>query len=182
MSISNVRNQLRYIWIAGIAALLLMPAAGLAQSATCEESLTARIRCLEDTEEIRTLLLNYGRHLDSRDLDAYSQLFAQEGEWVGGFGSAKSPAGIKAFMEENLGTGPNRGGTYHILSNFIIELDGDRATAWSRWAFITPGPENSVRVAQGGRYEDILVRQDGVWKFQRREAFLDIPATLPGPN
>jgi SnoaL-like domain len=63
-------------------------------------------------EEIRTLLLDYGRFLDSRDLAAYARLFAKDGEWVGGFGSAKSPAGIQAFMEKNLGTGPNRGNTW----------------------------------------------------------------------
>jgi len=141
-----------------------------------ETALAARLQHLEDMEEIRTLLLDYGRFLDSRDLAAYSRLFAKDGEWVGGFGSARGPAGIQAFMEKNLGTGPNRGNTYHILSNFVIDVKGDMATAWSRWTFITPGADGKPVISQAGRYDDTLVREDGHWKFKRRVASNDIPA------
>src|SRR5262245_39728872 len=103
-----------------------------------ETALSVRLQRLEDMEEIRTLLLDYGRFLDSRDLAAYSKLFARDGEWVGGFGSARGPEQILAFMQKNLGTGPNRSNTFHILSNFEIVTDRDSATAWSRWTFITP--------------------------------------------
>src|SRR5215510_6682649 len=102
-------------WIA--AALLLMSAIALGQN---DAPVAARLQRLEDIEEIRTLLTDYGRFLDARDLPAYSRLFAKDGEWVGGFGTARGPAEILAFMQKNLGTGPNRGNTYHILSNFEI--------------------------------------------------------------
>src|SRR5678816_3015052 len=85
-------------------------------------SLASRLQRLEDMEEIRALLLDYGRFLDARDLPAYSRLFAKDGEWVGGFGSAQGPAGILAFMEKNLGTGPNRSNSYHLLTNFVIDV------------------------------------------------------------
>ena len=147
------------------------------RAAQADPSLAARVRRLEDIEEIRTLLLDYGRYLDSRNLVAYSKLFARDGEWVGGFGRAKSPAGIQAFMEKNLGTGPNRGNTYHILSNFIIDVTGDTATAWSRWTFITPGADGKPVISQAGRYDDTLTREDGRWKFKRRVASNDIPAS-----
>jgi len=94
---------------------------------------------------------------------------------VGGFGSAKGPAEILAFMQKNLGTGPNRNNSFHILSNFEIEVKGDSATAWSRWTFITPGPDGKPVISQAGRYDDILVREDGHWKFKRRSASNDIP-------
>ena len=55
---------------------------------------------------------------------AYSRLFARDGEWVGGFGSARGPAGILAFMQQNLGTGPSRTNTFHILSIFEIDVKG----------------------------------------------------------
>ena len=139
-------------------------------------ALAARLQRLEDTEEIRNLLLDYGRFLDARDLHAYSQLFAKDGEWVGGFGSAKGPDGILAFMEKNLGTGPNRGNTFHILSNFVIDVKGDTATAWSRWTFVTPGADGKPVISQAGRYDDTLVRENGKWRFKRRTASSDIPA------
>ena len=138
-------------------------------------SLAARLQRLEDIEEIRTLLLDYGRFLDARDLPAYSRLFAKDGEWVGGFGSAQGPAGILAFMEKNLGTAPNRNTTFHILSNFEIDVKGDTATAWSRWTFVTPGPDGKPAISQAGRYDDILVRENGKWRFKRRTAANDIP-------
>jgi uncharacterized protein (TIGR02246 family) len=135
-----------------------------------------RIQRLEDIEEIRTLLLDYGRFLDARDLPAYSRLFAKDGEWVGGFGSAQGPAGILAFMEKNLGTAPNRNNTHHILSNFVIDVKGDTATAWSRWMFVTPAADGKPVISQSGRYDDILVRENGRWRFKRRTASNDIPA------
>ena len=72
-----------------------------------DESVAARLQRFEDKEEIQKLLLDYGRHLDSRDFAAYSALFAKDGEWVGGFGSVSGPANIKTFMEKAMGTQPN---------------------------------------------------------------------------
>jgi hypothetical protein len=161
--------------------VLLLVAAGFLQvqaprGSQNDASVAARLQRLEDIEEIRTLLTDYGRFLDSRDLPAYSRLFAKDGEWVGGFGSAQSPAGILAFMEKNLGTGPNRNNSYHILSNFEIDVKGDTATAWSRWTFVVPGADGKPVISQSGRYDDTLVRESGRWRFKRRVASNDIPA------
>jgi ketosteroid isomerase-like protein len=161
------------------AAMALFLLAGIAISQTPRGTdntpLAARLQRLEDIEEIRTLLLDYGRLLDLRDLAGYSRLFAKDGEWVGGFGSAKGPAEILAFMQKNMGSGPNRNNSFHILSNFEIEVKGDSATAWSRWTFITPGADGKPVISQAGRYDDILVREDRRWKFKRRTASNDIP-------
>jgi uncharacterized protein (TIGR02246 family) len=157
-----------------ILSVTFTPSVAVAQRG--DSSVAARLQRLEDIDEIRKVLLDYGRFLDSRDLAAYSRLFAKDGEWVGGFGSAKGPAGILAFMQENLGTGPNRTNTFHILSNFEIEVKGDTATAWSRWTFVTPGADGKPVISQSGRYDDILIREDGRWRFKRREASNDIPA------
>jgi uncharacterized protein (TIGR02246 family) len=151
-------------------------AAQPARPAPVDTSAAARLQRLEDMEEIRRLLLDYGRFLDARDLASYSRLFAKDGEWVGGFGSARGPGEILAFMQKNLGTGPNSGNTFHILSNFEIAVDRDSATAWSRWTFITPGSDGKPVLSQAGRYDDVLVREDGRWRFKRRVASNDIPA------
>ena len=87
-------------------------------------------------------------------------------------GKVAGRANIQAFMEKSLGTGPNRGGSYHIMSNFVITVTGDTATAWSRWTFVTPG-ERGAAIAQAGRYDDTFVRENGVWKFKRRVASND---------
>jgi uncharacterized protein (TIGR02246 family) len=151
-----------------IALCLLAAVPAQAQSGALE----ARLRVLEDKEQVAQLLIDYGRHLDSRDLAAYAALFATDGEWVGGFGTVTGRANIQAFMEKSLGTGPNRGGSYHIMSNFVITVKGDTATAWSRWTFVTPG-ERGATIAQAGRYDDTFVRENGAWKFKRRVASND---------
>ena len=161
-----------------------MQAQAQAGAAKSDASLAARIQRLEDVEEIRVLLTDYGRFLDAHDLVSYSHLFARDGEWVGGFGSAKGPAGIQALMEKNLGPGPapRPGSTFHILTNFIIDVHGDTATAWSRWVFVTTGAENRPVPAMGGHYDDTLVREDGHWRFKRRVAVNDIPQAVSPPN
>jgi uncharacterized protein (TIGR02246 family) len=157
--------------------LLSQGAARAAQA----ESVEARLQQLEDKEEIRILLLDYGRHLDSRDFAAYGRLFAKDGEWVGGFGTASGgPAGVQAFMEKAMGTAPNTANNYHLLSNFVISVTGDSATAWSRWAFVVPGPNGAV-IAQAGRYDDTLVRENGRWRFKRRVASNDTPPPAARP-
>ena len=161
--------------------LILVAAPAAAQSRGNEStSLAQRLQRFEDKEEIQNLLLDYGRHLDNRDFGAYSRLFAKDGEWVGGFGSVTGPANIQAFMEKNMGTAPNRAKNYHLLSNFVITVNGDTATAWSRWAFVVPG-ERGAAISQAGRYDDTLVREDGHWKFKRRVASNDTPGPAPAP-
>lgn len=165
-----------------IAVSLLLPAAAIAQTGGPKaRSLEARIQRLEDTQEIRDLLTSYGRLLDAHDLAGYSQLFAKNGEWVGGFGSAKGPAAIQALMEKNLGATAKGipGSTYHLLTNFMIDVKGDRATAWSRWSFTVTGADKKPSILYGGHYDDKLIREDGHWKFLRRVAVNDIPHSDP---
>lgn len=156
-------------WLSCVIACCLLSAV---PAETQTGALDARLKALEDKEQIAQLLIDYGRHLDSRDLAAYAALFAADGEWVGGFGTVKGRANIQAFMEKSLGTGPNRGGSYHIMSNFVITVKGDSATAWSRWTFVTPG-ERGATIAQAGRYDDTFVRENGAWRFKRRVASND---------
>jgi uncharacterized protein (TIGR02246 family) len=168
---------------AGFCAAALLGAASLhAQNAgnAATAQLTARIQRIEDTAAIERLLLEYGRALDARDFKAYSLLFAKDGVWSGGMGTVQGPAAIQAFMEKAI-PGPNAVHNYHLLSNFVIDANGDTATAWSRWQFVVPGPNNTAAVAQSGRYDDTLVREDGRWKFKKRVASNDIPSTGPPP-
>jgi len=171
--------HLRSIAIIACLAAASTAAAQTSRAAT-DESLGVRLQRLEDKEEIQRLLLEYGRTLDARDFAGYSALFAKDGEWVGGFGSVTGPANIKAFMEKNMGTQPNTAKNYHLLSNFVITVSGDTATAWSRWAFVVPGAQGAT-IAQAGRYDDTLVRENGRWRFKKRVASNDTAPPAGSP-
>ena len=167
--------MVRLLMLGCLGILVAVPASSQSSRTSDAGSLSARLQKFEDKEEIQNLLLDYGRHLDNRDFGAYSRLFATDGEWVGGLGTVSGPASIQAFMEKSIGTGPNRGKNYHLLSNFVINVTGDTATAWSRWAFVVPGERGAV-ISQAGRYDDTLVREEGHWRFKRRVASNDTSA------
>jgi hypothetical protein len=141
-------------------------------------TIEARLRRLEDIEGIRSLLIEYGRTLDERDFAAYSRLFAKEGEWHGGLGSAKSPAGIREMLETTLGNLPSaeHEGAFHLMSNMIIDIDGDTATAWSRWTWFVPDDGGAPTAARAGHYDDLLIRESGHWRLLHRRAITHLRA------
>ena len=164
----------------------LLAAAALAPAADHgDRSLAARVQRLEDEQQIRVLLVDYGRSLDARDFVKYSSLFTIDGEWSGGFGDAKGRAAIKAMMDKEIGStpAPRPNSTYHLLTNFSVDVHGDTATAYSRWAFVVTGKDNKPSIAEAGHYDDIIVREDGHWRFKKRLVSNDIPfLASPGPG
>jgi len=150
-----------------------------AESASDSES---RLRVLEDREAIRALLVEYGRTLDARDFKGFSELFASGvGEWNGGMGVARGPESIRKLMEQTIGN--NTSGTnspnFHIFSNETINMNGDRATALSKWAFVVQGNDGRPQWVYLGHYDDIFLREEGRWKFLQRKVTSDIPGEKP---
>ena len=148
----------------------------LIHTAEGADTAEARLQRLEDIEAIRTLLVRYGRELDKRDFAAYGALFAQDGSWKGGMGTATGPEAIAKMvaagferMEPALYRNSN-----HVMSSFDIQVDGDTATAWSRWTWVVVGPDGKPRPERAGHYEDTLIRERGEWKFKSRQAFTEI--------
>src|SRR5690554_536512 len=158
----------------------VMPCMTSAHSSTQAPSLAAlvdRVQVLEDREEIRALIMTYGVAHDNRDYRTSSSLFAEEGEWVGELGSAKGPEAIFELMDGTIGHDPKPegSGTYHLLTNDQIEIDGDRASATTKWLYVTPGDDGNPRMVFLGHYNDEFIREAGSWKFLRREAPVAIP-------
>ena len=140
-------------------------------------SVEERLRRLEDAEEIRLLLTDYVRLLDAYDLPAYAALFAREGEWTGPYvGSARGPQAILELMRTHLRPGSR--GAHHIVSNMVVEVEGDRGSAWSRWTYVVPGADGAPSLAVSGRYDDRLVRENGRWRFAARIVAGDLNAPV----
>jgi hypothetical protein len=143
-----------------------------------QSSLAARIQVLEDREEVRGLLKDYGRFLDQRDFASFSQLFAEkEGEWVGGFGKAKSALAIRKLMEDTLGNPADKKAppNYHLFLNDIIHINGNQADATTKWMFMVQGEKGGPQPFYLGHYEDTFIRENGRWKFLKRIVHTDMP-------
>lgn len=162
-----------------IAALLL---AGAVPAAAQEPSLAQRVERMEDESAIRRLLIEYGQYLDSRDYRAYAALFADDGIWTGGFGSFTGPAAIEAMLAANLGAaepGFVNKSNFHMLTNPLIAIDGDRAHVESKYLFWTASPDNRPNPLLAGRYVDEFIKRDGRWKIAHRTTWGQIPFRDP---
>lgn len=143
-----------------------------------QESLAVRMQKLEDREEIRQLLKDYGRFLDQRDFASFSQLFAErEGEWIGGFGKAKGSAAIRKLMEDTIGQSTDKKAppNYHLFMNDSIRVSGKQAEATTKWLFMVQGEKGGPQPMYLGHYEDTFIRENGRWKFLKRTVHTDIP-------
>jgi hypothetical protein len=145
---------------------------------TSSAEVEAQLQRLEDIQEIRSLVFTYRAHLDRRDMAAYAALFAAEGTWSGRTGSAQTPAGIKAMLEDRLVPNPPAPGptTMHFVTEPAITLDGDTATGNCLWTLLGRGAHDTPEILLLGHYEDQYVREDGVWRFASRIAHVDVPA------
>src|SRR5262245_32738035 len=101
------------LWVGFAAAFMAVGALTQPLAAQDLKAIAARVQVLEDREAIRALILAYGQAHDHRDYRTFSNLFASNGEWVGGLGSAKGPQAIFELMDKTIGHNPlpNRSGT-----------------------------------------------------------------------
>lgn len=162
--------------------LVCAGASAFAQAPASNQALMARLDALEAREAIRALWAEYGRTLDARDFVAFSRLFARNAEFGGGAAPVKGPAAIGAFLEKAIGTNypDSKGKNFHLYFNESIEVHGDRATAVSKGGYVMATPDNSkADFLLLAEYRDELVKEDGQWKFLRRQIIGQIPVPRP---
>jgi hypothetical protein len=166
----------RHAILAASTLLLTFASVGVVHTATNDNSVETRLQRMEDKDAIHGLLVDYGRALDARDFKAYGELFAKDGTWKGGMGSATSPANIAKMVADGFSRmAPSLyENSNHVMTSFDIEVNGDTGKAWSRWLWVVVGTDSKPRVERAGRYEDTLVRENGKWKFKTRQAFTEI--------
>ena len=135
----------------------------------------ARLRRLEDLEEIRQLFVDYGFLLDRGDYAAYARLFSEDGElMLGPMGRAQGRQEIEAIMARVGGAG----GSLHLITSPIVTLDGDQAAARVMWTVINRAEDGTPFLGMVGHHEDELVREGGRWRFRRRRGFVEIPSVV----
>ena len=113
---------------------------------------------------IRDTHARFCQYLDERRFGEWSELFAVDGVFQG----TASRAEILATIE--------RGGLArrpellrkHVTANFIIEVDGERASAESDLVLYEREAEGEFLIRLG-KYTDRMVKADGRWLFENRD-------------
>jgi uncharacterized protein (TIGR02246 family) len=164
------------IGLASAAALAVLSPSGCVaiteNGAGTSGAVLGELAALQAREEIRQLIVDYGRTLDARDFDGFGQLWAEDAEYVGGPGGTPvaGPQAIADFLEGIFAANPSglEGPTAHLFFNETIELRGDRATGHSLGAFAAQGEGGGAELAILAAYDDEYVLEGGRWKFSRR--------------
>ena len=136
---------------------------------------------LEAKDEIRELMATYAMAMDACRFDDVGACFAPDAEWITNYGAARGPAEIETFIRGIVpvkGEGPQR---KHYITNIIIRVDGDTASAVSDYLIIRES-ENGLIPVMGGTYKDRLRKTEAGWRFSRKELVHDIKGDMALKN
>ena len=137
---------------------------------------------LEDVYEIQKIKARYADAVDGgwtgvtpHDADAVLALFVPDGTWdSGAFGGGTGHDGIREYMRTGAAIMPF---AFHHISNPLIEVDGDRATA--RWhAMLAVSAEDQAKL-HVGVYDDRMIRTAEGWRFEVLRFTLAATTDLP---
>jgi hypothetical protein len=137
-----------------------------------DTELAARLRRIEDREEIRTLAARYSQHVDDHDFDALATLWAPDARylWKGSSDVTVGGDNVAALLKSRI---EPAGPSYHVNHSHVIEFGGDPDRA-SGLVFAHAETSNATTQSVAAiRYHDKYVRHEGRWMFAERAlAFL----------
>lgn len=122
----------------------------------------------DDRQAIADVMTTYAICLDTRDWARLNDVFAEE--VVGEFGNdhLTGRADLVGYISSNLaGCGPSQ----HLLGNYLIDGDGDRATAVCSARVFHMGARERAILAPyecWGEYHDRFERRAGKWRIVHR--------------
>lgn len=135
----------------------------------------------QDRAEIDDLLSRYLFALDWQDPQMYGDVFTSDGVLVWAGGTVNGRGAIVQEMRNARAADERTNATTpalrpfkrrHFVSNFVVRIDGDRATARSLWfEFNNDNAERRPYVGAYGHLEDELRRVDGRWLIARHQVF-----------
>jgi len=144
------------------------------------DSAAQRLQRVADRQEIEELFTAYGATLDRRDFDSFGRLFAEDAVYAGGPGEpVRGRAAIAAMLQKQITSNPSHlpMPDFHLYFNPSIQVDGDRAVASSKGAYVIPDlANNGARIVFFVSYDDTLIRRTGRWVFASRAIHAGIPA------
>ena len=134
------------------------------------DELEARIRKIEDYQEISNLQAQYSYLIDTEQMEALIDLFADDFVWEGGFDSMAGVSTKPELLQRLNASTETITMRRHQNSTPYIEVEGDRAKGtWYVFGMITAvASEGEQAQWVQGRLDNEFVRVDGKWKFSRK--------------
>ena len=120
----------------------------------------------DDIIAIQQLLARYNRAADAGDADAFAATFTDDGETVTPDATRR---GREALMEAARTVPQRIPGIRHWVTNHVVDVDGDEASATVYVMVVVAGGAEGPQVAATGKYRDRLRRTPDGWRFTRRE-------------
>jgi 3-phenylpropionate/cinnamic acid dioxygenase small subunit len=126
------------------------------------------LRVDDDKAQIAEVLIRYATGIDAKDWPLLRTCWTDEVDIdygdLGHFTNADEFTALMTQIHDGMGQ------TYHRISNLVIKVDGDRATARSyvhALLMAMPG-DSSSWVDALGHYDDELVRTPDGWRIDKR--------------
>ena len=132
---------------------------------------------LLDKVAIEDLLNRYYRHFGGSDPAAFNDYYTDDAVFdVNGIvaNGKEEIEAIYAGLDED-SESPTNVGTFHmVISNLVVDVEGDTATASMLWTGVQNGDlRGPPTLVEQGREYDLLVRQDGRWLIRKRVVVAD---------
>jgi len=126
-----------------------------------------RFRLVEDRLAIEDVVCALPFHLDAREFDKVSMLFTADAtfDYASLFGPEMASVQLEAFLTNVVGALPGFDSTQHLVSSFVIAVEGDEATARANVRATHCVGEACWLVE--GRYRHALLRTQDGWKIRR---------------
>lgn len=136
----------------------------------------------DDRAEIENLMARYMFALDFLNAEDYAATFTEDGILNHGGGIEKGRQEIREFIYESIKTRKERNAKTlaegkevkpgrHFITNMVIEVKGNQATARAYWVSVGAGNDDYARTHSYGHYEDSLQYVNGEWLFSKRIIF-----------
>jgi 3-phenylpropionate/cinnamic acid dioxygenase small subunit len=120
----------------------------------------------DDRQDISELLVRYATAIDRRDWPLFRTVFTDDCELdYDEIGRWQGVDEVTNFMDK---THAMAGHTLHRLSNQVITVDGDEASARTYVDAVIMFGDNQAGVNAWGFYDDGIVRTSDGWRIARR--------------
>lgn len=133
---------------------------------------------MSDAADVRDVISSYAHAVDDRDVDRIVACFTAQAhvEFDGGSQVVEGRETLRSFF----GGALSQGTSTHVMSDVLVEVDGDRAHAETQAVAFHAHAGHEAVTIRGLRYSDDVVRTADGWRIARRVHRSLWECTAPG--